>query len=103
MASTISKKVGGHIYYSLAESTPAGGKPRIVSHRNLGKAADIEAAMDGAQVLPERTRHLAFGALAGALSLIRRIRSLWHALGVTVGATVVLLGTATWRLSTQTK
>jgi ABC-2 type transport system permease protein len=27
----------------------------------------------------------------------------WHALGVTVGATVVLLGTATWRLSTRTR
>jgi len=27
----------------------------------------------------------------------------WHALGVTVGATVVLLATATWRLSTRTR
>jgi len=27
----------------------------------------------------------------------------WHALGVTVGATVVLLGTATWRFSKRTR
>jgi hypothetical protein len=27
----------------------------------LGKAADIEAAINGSQVMPDRTRHLAFG------------------------------------------
>ncbi len=73
MASIISKKVGGHTYYYLREMARVGGKPKMVSERYLGKAADIEAAMTGAQVLPERTRHLAFGALAGALSILRRI------------------------------
>jgi transposase len=73
MSSIISKKVGGHTYYYLVESARVGGKPRIVSQRYLGKAADIEAAMSGVQVLPERTRHLEFGDLAGALSVLRRL------------------------------
>lgn len=73
MASIISKKVGGHTYYYLREMARVGGKPKMVSERYLGKAADIEAAMTGAQVLPERTRHLAFGTLAGALSILRRM------------------------------
>lgn len=73
MASIISKKVGGHTYYYLREMARVGGKPKMVSERYLGRAADIEAAMAGAQVLPERTRHLAFGALAAALSVLRRV------------------------------
>ena len=57
MSSIIGKKLGGHTYYYLVESARVGGKPRIVSQRYLGRAADIEAAMSGIQVLPERTRH----------------------------------------------
>jgi transposase len=74
VASIISKKVGGHTYYYLAESARVGGKPRIVSQRYLGKADDIEAAMAGAQTVPDRTRHLAFGDLAAALSVLRRLK-----------------------------
>ncbi len=73
MSSIIGKKLGGHTYYYLVESARVGGKPRIVSQRYLGKAADIEAAMSEVQVLPERTRHLGFGDLAGALSVLRRL------------------------------
>ena len=73
MSSIISKKVGGHTYYYLVESARVGGQPRIVSQRYLGRAADIEAAMAGSQVLPERTRHLGFGDLAGALSVLGRL------------------------------
>lgn len=73
MASIISKKVGGHTYYYLREMARVGGKPKMVSERYLGKASDIEAAMAGSQVLPERTRHLAFGSLAAALSVLRRV------------------------------
>lgn len=73
MSSIISKKFKGNTYYYLAESARVGGKPRIVSQRYLGKAADIEAAMSGSQVLPERTRHLGFGDLAVALSVLRRL------------------------------
>jgi len=32
-----------------------GGKPKIVSQRYLGKASDIEAAVAGATVVPDRT------------------------------------------------
>ena len=73
MASIISKKVNGGTYYYLREMARVGGKPKMVSERYLGKAEDIEAAMSGAQVLPERTRHLAFGDLAAAISVLRRI------------------------------
>jgi transposase len=74
MSSIISKKFKGNTYYYLAESARVGGKPRIVSQRYLGKASDIEAAMAGSQVLPERTRHLGFGDLAVALSVLRRLK-----------------------------
>jgi transposase len=74
MSSIISKKFKGNTYYYVVESARVGGKPRIVSQRYLGKAADIEAAMAGAQVLPERTRHLGFGDLATALSVLRRMK-----------------------------
>ena len=74
MASIISKKIKGNTYYYLAESARVGGKPRIVSQRYLGKADDIEAAMAGAQTVPDRTRHLGFGDLAAALSVLRRLK-----------------------------
>src|SRR6266852_9613028 len=49
-----------------------GGKPKMVSERYLGTAADIAAAVEGAEsaVLPERTRHLAFGDVAAAWGLL---------------------------------
>jgi transposase len=74
MSSIISKKFKGNTYYYVVESGRVGGKPRIISQRYLGKASDIEAAMAGVQVLPERTRHLGFGDLAAALSVLRRLR-----------------------------
>jgi hypothetical protein len=42
-----------------------GGKPEVISQHYLGKAADIEAAMAGATVMPDRTRHLAATRLPG--------------------------------------
>jgi hypothetical protein len=44
------------------------GKPKMVSERYLGTAADIAAAVEAreAAVLPEQTRHLDFGAVAAA-------------------------------------
>ena len=61
MASIVHERIGGQTYYYLREMARVGGKPKMVSQRYLGKAADIEAAMAGATVEPERTRHLAFG------------------------------------------
>jgi hypothetical protein len=73
MPSLIGKRIGGQTYYYLREVARVGGRPKIVSQRYLGKAGDIAAAMDGAAVLPERTRHLAFGDVAAAWSVIERL------------------------------
>jgi hypothetical protein len=40
----------------------------------LAKASDIEAAIDGATVMPDRTRHLAFGDVAAVWEMLRRLR-----------------------------
>jgi hypothetical protein len=69
----ISKKIGGQTYYYLAESARVDGKPRIVSQRYLGRAEDIAAAVEGATAVPERTQHLAFGALAAVWSVLARL------------------------------
>jgi transposase len=74
MASVVGKKIKGGTYYYLVESARVGGKPRIVSQRYLGSAADIAAAMDGATVAPARTRHLAFGDVAAVWGILRRLR-----------------------------
>ena len=73
MASIIGKRIGGQTYYYLREVARVGGKPKIVSQRYLGKAADIDAAVSGATSLPARTRHLAFGDLAAAWEVVRRL------------------------------
>jgi transposase len=73
MSSLIGKRIGGQTYYYLREVARVGGKPKIVSQRYLGKAEDIAAAMEGATALPERTRHLAFGDVAAAWSVIEAL------------------------------
>jgi transposase len=73
MSSLTGKRIGGQTYYYLREVARVGGKPKIVSQRYLGKAEDIAAAMEGATVLPERTRHLAFGDVAAAWSVIEAL------------------------------
>src|SRR5450631_3896035 len=49
------------------------GKPKMVSERYLGTAAGIAAAMESSQaaMLPERTRHLAFGDVAAAWGVLQ--------------------------------
>jgi transposase len=73
MASIHGKQIGGETYYYLREVARVGGKPKIVSQRYLGKATDIAAAMEGAAVLPERTRHIAFGALAATWGVLEQL------------------------------
>ena len=73
MASIVGKRIKGQIYYYLREVARVGGRPKIVSQRYLGKAADIAAAIDGAATLPERTRHLGFGALAAAWRVLEQL------------------------------
>src|SRR5450755_4235812 len=74
MAWIIGKTIKGQTYYYLREVARVGGKPKVVSQRYLGKAADIEAAIDGATSMPDRTRHLAFGDVAAVWAMLGRLR-----------------------------
>ena len=73
MASIVGKRIKGQTYYYLREVARVDGRPTIVSQRYLGKADDIAQMLAGATVLPERTRHLAFGAVAAAWQLLARL------------------------------
>jgi hypothetical protein len=66
MASLYPKKIGGHTYWYLREMARVDGRPKMVSERYLGTAAEVAAAVQAreAAALPERTRHLAFGDVA---------------------------------------
>jgi transposase len=73
MASLYKKMISGKPYWYLREMGWADGKPVLVSDRYLGTAADIEALLDAheAAMLPERTRHLAFGDVAAAWGILQ--------------------------------
>jgi transposase len=75
MASLYKKVISGKPYWYLREMGWSDGKPRLVSERYLGTAADIEALLDAreAAVMPERTRHLAFGDVAAAWGILREL------------------------------
>ena len=72
MASLYPKKVGGKTYWYLREMARVDGRPKMVSERYLGTAAEIAAAVEGreAAALPGRTRHLAFGDVAAAWGVL---------------------------------
>jgi transposase len=72
MASLYKKTINGKPYFYLREMARVDGKPKMVSERYLGSAADIVKAMDAAEagMVPDRTRHLAFGDVAAVWSLI---------------------------------
>jgi transposase len=72
MASLYPKKISGKTYWYLREMARVDGKPKMVSERYLGSAADIAAAMEGSEAAtaPERTRHLAFGDVAAAWGML---------------------------------
>src|SRR6266705_2597963 len=72
MASLYPKKGGGKTYWYLREMCRIDGKPKMISERYLGAAADIAAAVETreAAALPERTRHLAFGDVAAAWGIL---------------------------------
>ena len=74
MASIVGKKQGGKTYYYLVESARVNGKPRIVSQRYLGSAAEIEARLsESGPGEPDRTRHLGFGDLAAVWAILDRL------------------------------
>src|SRR6266436_7926835 len=73
MASLYPKKIGGKTYWYLREMGRVDGKPKMVSERYLGTAAEIAAAVEAREAagLPERTRHLAFGDVAAAWGILQ--------------------------------
>ena len=75
MASLYKKVINGKPYWYLREMAWVDGKPKMVSERYLGSAADIAAALDAREtaIRPERTRHLAFGDVAAAWGMLDRL------------------------------
>ncbi len=75
MASLYKKTINGKPYWYLREMGWVDGKPKLLSERYLGSAADIAAALEAreAAILPQRTRHLAFGALAAGWGMMDRL------------------------------
>jgi transposase len=72
MASLYKKVISGKPYWYLREMGWVDGKPKMVSERYLGTAAEIESLLDAREqaMLPERTRHLDFGAVAAVWGLL---------------------------------
>jgi len=72
MASLYKKTISGKPYWYLREMARVDGKPKMVSERYLGSAAEIGALLDAreAAALPERIRHLGFGGVAAAWGLL---------------------------------
>src|SRR5712691_4528388 len=72
MASLYKKVISGKPYWYLREMGWVDGKPKMISERYVGTAAEVEALLDAREerMLPERTRHLDFGAVAAAWGLL---------------------------------
>ncbi|HZJ04752.1 MAG TPA: IS1634 family transposase, partial [Nocardioidaceae bacterium] len=75
MAALYKKVISGKPYWYLREMARVDGKPKMVSERYLGSAADIEALLDAQETatLPARTRHLGFGDVAAAWEVLDRL------------------------------
>src|SRR5258705_5208045 len=71
-----SKTISGKTYYYLREMARVDGKPKMVSERYLGTLEEILASADAreAQMVPDRTRHLAFGDVAAVWSMLERLK-----------------------------
>src|ERR1700693_6596097 len=72
MASLYKKVISGKPYWYLREMGWVDGKPKMVSERYVGTAAEVEALLDAREerMVPERTRHLDFGAVAAVWGLL---------------------------------
>jgi len=75
MASLYKKVISGKPYWYLREMARVDGKPKMVSERYLGSAADIEALLDAreVEVAPAHTRHLGFGDVAAVWAMLERL------------------------------
>jgi transposase len=72
VASLYPKKISGKTYWYLREMARVDGRPKMVSERYLGTAAEIETLLDAREqaILPDRTRHLAFGDVAAVWGML---------------------------------
>jgi transposase len=72
MASLYKKVISGRPYWYLREMGWVEGRAKMVSERYVGTAAEVEALLDAREqaVVPERTRHLDFGAVATVWGLL---------------------------------
>lgn len=75
MASLYKKVINGRPYWYLREMAWVDGRPKLASERYVGTAAEIEALLDSGEkaLLPERTRHFAFGDVAAVWGLLWRL------------------------------
>ena len=75
VASLYPKKIGGKTYWYLREMARVDGKPRMVSERYVGSAAEVAALLDAREraVMPDRTRHLGFGDVAAAWGVLAEL------------------------------
>jgi transposase len=75
VASLYKKVINGRPYWYLREMARVDGKPKMISERYLGSAADIAALLEAREeaVMPARTRHLAFGDVAAVWGFIQRL------------------------------
>jgi transposase len=75
MASLYKKVISGRPYWYLREMGWVNGKPKLVSERYLGTAAEIAALLDTREqaIMPERTRHLGFGDVAAAWGVLQEL------------------------------
>jgi transposase len=75
VASLYKKVISGRPYWYLREMAWVEGKPKMISERYVGSAAEIAALLEAreAAMLPERTRHLAFGDVAAGWGILTRL------------------------------
>jgi transposase len=75
VASLYKKVINGRPYWYLREMARVDGRPKMISERYVGSAADIAALLDAREdaVMPQRTRHLAFGDVAAVWGFIQRL------------------------------
>jgi transposase len=75
VASLYKKVVSGRPYWYLREMAWVDGKPKLASERYLGTAAEIEALLESREqaLVPQRTRHLAFGDVAAVWGMVQRL------------------------------
>ncbi len=72
MTSLYKKTINGHPYWYLRQMGWVEGKPKMISERYVGTAAEVEALLDAREeaMVPVRTRHQDFGAVAAVWGLL---------------------------------